>query len=93
VRRERELEPRGVGGKIVERQVAGARRLERLDAILDLGVLAVKELERGDVRVCLVGDEALEAMAVDVGEGELRARGADARGGRSGECPQASRAG
>jgi hypothetical protein len=47
VRGERELEPRGVGGEIVKGQGAGAGRLERLDAILDLGVLAVKDLQRG----------------------------------------------
>ena len=42
VRGERELEPRGVRVEGVERQVVGAGRLERLDAILDLGVLAVE---------------------------------------------------
>ena len=70
---QRELEPRGVRLEGVERQVVGAGRLERLDAILDLGVLAVEDLERGDVLVGLVGDEALEAVPVEVGEGQLRA--------------------
>jgi hypothetical protein len=51
----------------------GAGRLERLDAILDLGVLAVQDLERRDVLVLLVGDEALEAVAVHVVEAQLRA--------------------
>ena len=73
VRGERELEPRGVRFEGVERQVAGAGRLQRLDAVLDLSVLAVKYLELGDVLVGLVGDEALEAMTVQVGEGQLRA--------------------
>ena len=51
---------------------AGAGRLQRLDAVLDLGVLAVKGLQGGDVRVLLVGDEALETVPVIVSEGELR---------------------
>ena len=45
VRGEGELEPGGVRGEGVERQVAGARRLERLDPVLDLGVLAVQDLQ------------------------------------------------
>jgi len=53
VRGERELEPRGVRRERVEWQVGGAGRLERLDAVLDLGVLAMQDLERGDVRVGL----------------------------------------
>ncbi len=61
---ERELEPCCVGGEGVRRQVVGAGGLERLDAVLDLSVLAVGDLERGDVRVGLVGDEAVEAMAI-----------------------------
>ena len=48
---QRELEPRGVRVEGVERQVGGAGRLERLDAVLDLGVLAVQDLKRRDVRV------------------------------------------
>jgi hypothetical protein len=70
---QRELEPRGVSGKRVKRQVRRAAGLERLDAVLDLGVLAVKDLQGGDVRVLLVGDEALEAMPIEVGEAQLRA--------------------
>ena len=35
---------------------------------------AVQDLERGDVLVPLVGDEALKAMPVEVGEGQLRSR-------------------
>src|SRR5260370_945364 len=37
------------------------------------GVGAMGRLEGGDVLAVLVGDEALEAVPVDVGEGELRA--------------------
>jgi len=63
---QRELEPRRVGVEAVERQVAGAGRLQRLDAVLNNGVLAVQRFERCDVGVGLVGDEALEAMAVQI---------------------------
>ena len=42
VRDDRELEPRGVRVEGVEREVRGAGRLQRLDAVLDLGVLAVR---------------------------------------------------
>ena len=69
---QRELEPCGVRREGVEREVPGAGLLQRLDAILDFGVLAVEGLKRGDVLALLVGDEALEAVPVQVGEGELR---------------------
>ena len=49
VRGERELEPRGVRVEVVERQVVGAGRLQCLDAILDLRVLAMEDFELGDV--------------------------------------------
>ena len=68
---QRELEPRRVCLKGLKREMPGAAGLECLDAILDFGVLAVQGLKRGDVGVGLVGDEALEAVAVEVGEGEL----------------------
>jgi hypothetical protein len=68
---------RGVGGEGVERQAAGAGCLERLDAILDLRVLAVGRFECGDVRVGLVGDEALEAIPVGSIAGEAFDTGAD----------------
>ena len=73
VRGKCELEPRRVGLEGVERQVARAGCLERLDPVLDLGVLAVGHFELGDVLVVLVGDEALEAMPVQVGERKLGA--------------------
>jgi hypothetical protein len=47
--------------------------LSVLTAVLDLGVLAVAQLERDDVLIVLVGDEVLEAVAACVGEGQLRA--------------------
>jgi hypothetical protein len=68
---QRELEPCRVCLEGLEREVSGAACLECLDAVLDLGVLAVGRLERGDVLAWLVGDEALEAVTVEVGEGEL----------------------
>jgi hypothetical protein len=74
VSRERELEPGGVGAEGAEGQVRGASRLERLDAVLDLGVAAVGGLKRSDVGVVLVGDEALKTMPVMIGEGQLRPR-------------------
>jgi hypothetical protein len=45
-----------------------------LTPVLDLGVAAVGDLQCGDVGVVLVGDEALEAMAIEVGEGQPRGR-------------------
>jgi hypothetical protein len=50
----------------VEGQVRPTGGLERLDTVLDLGVRAVEHLKRGDVLPVLVGDEALEAVAVEV---------------------------
>lgn len=69
---ERELQPRSVCRERGERQVRGASGRECLDAVLDLGVLAMGGLQRRDVVVLLVGDEALEAVAVEVGEAQLR---------------------
>lgn len=57
-----------------ERQVAQAGGLGRPDTVLDAGVAAVTQLETGDVGIGLIGDERLEAVPVDIGEGELRAR-------------------
>jgi hypothetical protein len=43
------------------------------DAVLDPGALAVSALDDRDVLVVLVGEDRLEAVAVVVGEGQLRA--------------------
>src|SRR5207248_8327971 len=43
------------------------------DAVLDASALAVATLEHGDVLVGLVGEDRLEAVAVVVGEAQLRA--------------------
>jgi hypothetical protein len=56
----------GVEGEVLEARVLGAA-----DAVLDAGPAAVGELERGDVRVRLVGDEAREAVAVGVLKAQL----------------------
>jgi hypothetical protein len=58
---ERELQPRGVRGEGVEREVSGAGLLERLDTILDFGVLAVGGLQ-GSAMV----DRALTAKSAGV---------------------------
>ena len=73
VRYQREFEPRGVRLEAVEGQVVGAGRLQCLDAVLDDRVLAMENFELGDVGVGLVGDEALEAMPVEIGERQLGA--------------------
>jgi hypothetical protein len=93
VRGQRELKPRGVRLERVKRQESRAGRVECLDAVLDLGVLAMQRLERGDVVVGLVGGEAVKAMPVQVGDGELRAGVRALRAGRSAGCRRASRAG
>ena len=89
VRGEREFEPRRVRLEGVERQAAAAGRLQCHDPVLYLRVLAVGRFKLGEVRVVLVGDEALKPMPVgSVNEAEHR--GAAARDDRSSESPQAS---
>ena len=53
--------------------MSGAGRLQALDAVFDLGVLAVVSFQCGDIGIGLVGDETLEAVPVEVGKRELRA--------------------
>jgi len=74
MRGQRELQPRGVGRKRVKRQMRPARRFERLDAVLNLSVLAVRLLQRGEVVVVLVGDHALKTVPIQIGERQLRSR-------------------
>ena len=69
-----ELEPGLVGLERLEGEAAEAELLLFLDAVLDAGVEAVTPLELGDVCVLLVGEEALVAVSVLVGEAQLRAR-------------------
>ena len=70
---QRELEPGLVGLERLEGQPAEPELLRFLDAVLDAGVQAVAALELGDVCVGLVGEEALVAVPVGVGEAQLRA--------------------
>jgi hypothetical protein len=68
-----QLEPDGVAAPAVERQVGQAGGLGGADAVLDPGALPVAQLQPGQVRVGLVGEEDLEAVAVVVGEAQLGA--------------------
>src|SRR3974390_2417923 len=65
---QRQLEPGLVGFEGVERQPAEAELLRFLDPVLDARVQAMAGLEPCDVLVGLVGEEALVAMPVMVGE-------------------------
>ena len=68
-----QLEPDAVAAPAVEREVAQAGGFGGADAVLDAGALAVAQLQRGMIRVGLVGQEDLEAVPVVVGEAQLRA--------------------
>ena len=70
---ERGFQPRLVGRERRERQVGQARALEAADAVFDDRVGAVAGLQGGQIVIGLIGDEALEAVPVDVGERELGA--------------------
>jgi hypothetical protein len=58
-----------LGANAWKREVRSAGRFQRLDSVLDLSVLAVELFEHSEIVAGLVGDEALEAMPVDVAEG------------------------
>jgi hypothetical protein len=90
VRAERGFQPCLVGRERREGQVRQAGALERADAVFDDCVGAVTGLQGGQIVVELVGDEALKAVPVDVGEAQLSA---GARGGRSIASPPATRRG
>jgi hypothetical protein len=68
-----QLEPDAVAPPAVERQVLEAGGLGGADAVLDPGALTMPQLQPGQVRVGLVGEEDLEAVAVVVGEAQLGA--------------------
>lgn len=70
---EHELEPDRVRLELAEGQVREAALARAADRVLDARVRAVAGLERGYVASVLVGDQALEAVALVIGEGELRA--------------------
>jgi len=107
VRAQRGFQPRLVRRERREREVAQAGALEFADAVFDDRVLPVAGLQGGEIVAVLVGDQALEAVSVDVGERQLRAGvralAADdqsrarrptrrARGGRSARLPRRPRA-
>ena len=71
---QRELEPRLVGLERLERQAAEPELLRFLDAVIDAGVQTVALLELRDPGVLLVGEEALVAVPIGIGEAQLRAR-------------------
>ena len=71
-RHEHDLDPRFVGDVAAEGQVPQSGRLRGPDLVLKPCVAPLPELETGDVGVVLVGDEDLEPVTVDIGEGELR---------------------
>src|SRR3954465_3970282 len=70
---EREFEPDRVGVEVAERELVQAAVLGGADAVLDPCAGAVAALEGGDVGAGLVGEDRLEAVAVVVAEGQLRA--------------------
>jgi hypothetical protein len=73
VSNQHELQPHLVHGEVFERELGHAGVLVVADLVLDAGTLALAALEHGDVGVGLVGEECLEAVAIVVGEGQLRA--------------------
>jgi len=85
-----QLQPDGVAPPAVERQVLRAGGLGSADAVLDPGALAVPQLQGAQVRVGLVGDKDLEAVAVVVGEAQL---GAGVGVLAAADCPGAFRPG
>ena len=68
VRERDDLEPYLVERERLERELGQAGVLVVTDPVLDVGVLAVAALHDGDLRVGLVGEDRLEAVAVVVGE-------------------------
>jgi len=68
-----ERQPHLVVLEVAEGQVLQAGVLVVADVVLDASASAVATLKDGDVAGGLVGEDRLEAIAVMVGEGELRA--------------------
>ena len=73
VREHHDLQPHLVERELFERELGQAGVLVVTDAVLDMRVLAVTALDDGDVLVGLVGQDRLEAIAIMVGERQLRA--------------------
>ena len=59
--------------EVAEGQVPEAGVFVVADVVFATGALAMAQLERLDVGVGLVGQDGLEAVAVVIGEGQLRA--------------------
>ena len=72
LRDQRELKPDGVVVKVAERQILQAGLLAVANAVLGAGASAVQALEPGRV-AGKIGQRGQEAVAVMVGEGQLRA--------------------
>ena len=73
VREHHDLQPHLVERELLERELGQAGVLVVTDPVLDVRVLAMAALEHGDLSVVLVGEDRLEAIAVVVGERQLRA--------------------
>jgi hypothetical protein len=73
VREHDDLQPHLVERELLERQLRQASILVVADPVLDPSALAVAAPQHGDVRIRLVGKDRLEAVAVVVGERQLRA--------------------
>src|ERR671910_2371387 len=70
---ERGGEPGGVDGEVGRGQVGQAGVFEVADQLLGPASTPLEGFEAGDVGVGLIGDEHLEAVTVEVGEGQLGA--------------------
>ncbi len=82
---EGEFEPHGLGTELAEGGLPNPHsRPSRKRS--STRACAMVDLERREIIAALVGDEALEAMAVVVGERQVARRGEDARGDRRGGC-------
>ena len=68
-----DLGPDLVLGEAVQGEVAQAGVLGAADAVLAPGAAAVPQFQVGELAACGAGGEAGEAVAVDVGEPQLRA--------------------
>ena len=68
--------------EVAEGELCQPRVLVVADVILGVGALALAPLEHGDIRIGLIGQECLEAVAVQINERGYALRGAPARVGR-----------
>jgi hypothetical protein len=80
LRDQRQLEPDGVEVELAEREVLKPGLFRAADQVLGVPASAVQPLDLDHV-AGEVGERRLEAVPVVIGELQLRARGADARGG------------